>query len=455
MSANGISLLFNFVKSIFFVDVLTNPFYLYIIQIRRMTACMSSKVLLILVTIVKFSTLGSGQSCQLANQKHYNYQDVKSILDKNKCNACHQTGSNTNCTYQVYNNFFEKDQCGQKIVSSRDVLNSSLVDKINGGNIGCGHSMPLGGTPISAADLLAIESWIQYGAPEFCVENFEKIKSILHDDKCKSCHYNGSITAPSKFDNYSDFFSTSASCGIPLVQKFDASQSLLFQKIDVKSELRCGARMFKEGVKVDDLNVAKIRDWINAGAPEFSAILPVSLAYFEVKSTSNSENINISWTTLAEVNTSHFVVQHSFDGSTYTDVERVEASGALGDYYSLKDTRNEQGFHYYRLKIFDFDNTFSMSQVRVIRIENKSEIFNIYPSIITSTMSIDIQWYPSDSREIASAQIMDIQGNLYAIHRITLGNNIILLPELKTGVYYVVLTNYSGRYNAKRFVVVD
>jgi hypothetical protein len=209
--------------------------------------------------------------------------------------------------------------------------------------------------------------------------------------------------------------------------------------------------MYKEGEFVDDLSVAKIRDWINGGAPQFFNILPVTLSFFDVKKTIDAKII-ISWATLAEINTSHFIVQHSPDGRSFTDLGTMDAQSSLGSTYHFEANIESIGFHYFRLKIVDLDQNFSISQVRVVRLENKEEIFRITPNILIGTNHIGIEWFPTNGREVAKVKIMDILGNEYYSARISIGHTDVNLPNLLPGIYYMVLSDFTNHKLVKHFV---
>lgn len=132
------------------------------------------------------------QSCDINGKKHFNFDDIKFILDKNDCGKCHYIGSYQDLwTYNTYENI-TKSSCGSDIIVHGKSSESLLIDKLNGGPTNCGNAMPLGAKMISDADLLAIESWIDIGAPEKCIPVFDNIKEILTINKCKICHINSS-----------------------------------------------------------------------------------------------------------------------------------------------------------------------------------------------------------------------------------------------------------------------
>ncbi|HUC82686.1 MAG TPA: T9SS type A sorting domain-containing protein, partial [Flavisolibacter sp.] len=72
----------------------------------------------------------------------------------------------------------------------------------------------------------------------------------------------------------------------------------------------------------------------------------------------------LSWSTAEEVATDRFVIEHSTDGTRFTTVGEVKASGNTGrGNYSFVHAQMANGFNYYRIKQVDVDGKFSYSKV--------------------------------------------------------------------------------------------
>ncbi|MBK9733952.1 MAG: hypothetical protein IPO92_02865 [Saprospiraceae bacterium] len=272
-----------------------------------------------------------GQSCEINGKKHFSFQDIKSLLDKNKCNSCHSNQSyQSDWSYEKYEDIFKQSQCYGPIIRHGRPNESLLIDKLNGGPSSCGNAMPLANQKISDSDLLSIESWITFGAPEFCVPVYEDVKEILIKNKCGSCHTSGSEW---RFDTYSGLTlkPNTSICNDQNIIKYNATESFLYKKLLANNGDICGDPMYVDGQKMSDKDVIKIRDWINAGAPESAKVLPVALNVFTTKNIENRK-ILISWTTASEINTSHFEIEFSIDGFNFKLIDKVLSNGANGNY---------------------------------------------------------------------------------------------------------------------------
>lgn len=90
--------------------------------------------------------------------------------------------------------------------------------------------------------------------------------------------------------------------------------------------------------------------------------LPVTLVQFDGEHIQGDNHLE--WITATEQNVSHFVVERSPDGMTYSDLATVEAAGnsTTAQTYSYVDANVPQGGHYYRLRTVDLDGTTDHSQ---------------------------------------------------------------------------------------------
>ncbi|MBK8080416.1 MAG: hypothetical protein IPK25_09130 [Saprospiraceae bacterium] len=133
------------------------------------------RLILIWLCILFFGGFDSkGQSCESTNLVHYQYNDIKNILEKNSCLNCHH-GINNGWSFDTYRNMFSSGKCGS-VIKPGSPATSILVDRLNGGAVDCGNPIPLAAHTIPSKDLLAIETWILVGAPEFCIPEYEEVK---------------------------------------------------------------------------------------------------------------------------------------------------------------------------------------------------------------------------------------------------------------------------------------
>lgn len=107
------------------------------------------------------------------------------------------------------------------------------------------------------------------------------------------------------------------------------------------------------------------------------AILPIELISFTAEQC--ERDVCIKWKTATEHNSSHFVVERTYDALTWTPIQQVKAMGESLRIvnYSVTDP-NVRGTVYYRLTQFDFDGTFERFPIVVIDVERTDPAF--YPN---------------------------------------------------------------------------
>lgn len=97
--------------------------------------------------------------------------------------------------------------------------------------------------------------------------------------------------------------------------------------------------------------------------------LPARLGAFTAQAANGSALLK--WTTLQEQNTRDFILQHSTNGSNWTDIGTVTAAGNSNNTrsYSYLHATPAQGGNYYRILQRDLDNRYSYSEIRTINFE--------------------------------------------------------------------------------------
>ncbi len=114
--------------------------------------------------------------------------------------------------------------------------------------------------------------------------------------------------------------------------------------------------------------------------------LPVTMASFEARREGNTAQL--SWSTVLEVNASHFELQRSADGRIFDAIGTVQAKGekeASGKtvHYRFSDYRpaSPEALSYYRIKTVDKDGTYGLSAVVSVRWNEAGSIYGyIYPN---------------------------------------------------------------------------
>ena len=187
------------------------------------------------------------------------------------------------------------------------------------------------------------------------------------------------------------------------------------------------------------------------GAFEYAATLPVKLVGFKGENVGSSNQL--TWTTTEEINNAGFMVQHSADGTVFTDVHYIPSKIISGNYggiikYSFVDASPFTGKNYYRLK--QIDKTGGQTYSAVVAVVNKSVSnlhFSIYPNpVVDKTIQIAFENQPAG---IYTLKLTGIDGRTVAEKQINFlgGSNInhwdVSSMNLK-GTYYLSISSVVG-----------
>lgn len=185
--------------------------------------------------------------------------------------------------------------------------------------------------------------------------------------------------------------------------------------------------------------------------------LPVELVSFSAAL--NNKQTDLKWVTATEKNVSHFVVEKSLDGKSYSDAGTVFAYGNTSEKmnYSFTDKNintSQAGVVYYRLRSVDIDTKVQYSQVRMIRIGKQTEQ-NItvltYPNPVINELRVTVPGNWQNKK--VSYEVLSNNGRLTI--RTESGNSsqteAINVSSLSPGVY-IVKVSCNGETATQKIV---
>ncbi|MEO8771919.1 MAG: T9SS type A sorting domain-containing protein [Ferruginibacter sp.] len=146
------------------------------------------------------------------------------------------------------------------------------------------------------------------------------------------------------------------------------------------------------------------------GPVTFSAagpgVLPVRLTSFTAQK--ENKTVKLNWSTSQEINSSHFIVQRSADGTHWTDIARVNAAGNSNTIsnYNLVDYTPAKAINYYRLKQYDINSRFDYSITRTAFFSADFEVA-VTPNPAKDFINIYIS---KNSNSIATISLTDMNG---------------------------------------------
>lgn len=170
-----------------------------------------------------------------------------------------------------------------------------------------------------------------------------------------------------------------------------------------------------------------------------SAALPVQFASFSL--TQANCEVDVKWSTATELNNSHFLVERSSDGISYTALAQISGAGnsSMLRSYQYKDNHPLSGNNYYRVRQVDLDGRSKTTIVQTVRITCAHEgAIKVYPTISRSAVTV----YLNETSKNAQVELYDISGRKMSVN--TERNALkctIHVTEIPSGQYILRLVN--------------
>ncbi len=175
--------------------------------------------------------------------------------------------------------------------------------------------------------------------------------------------------------------------------------------------------------------------------------LPIRLRFFTAIARENY--VEVLWTTLSEINTSHFEIEKTRDFKDIEVATRISALGAghRSQDYHWKDYQPFDHLSYYRLKSVDLDGQIQYSPwTSVSFLENQP--YRIYPNPAATYTQIEWQ---EDNDELVSILLYDMQGRVFYDGEFK-QQTILYTGDLPRGMYLLKLTGKQKSITQKLIV---
>lgn len=174
--------------------------------------------------------------------------------------------------------------------------------------------------------------------------------------------------------------------------------------------------------------------------------LPVIFSSFTV-TCGNNETL-VSWATASEQNASHFDVQRSANGTTWTTIATLTAAGNSNTEKRYSYTDQQPQGKFYRIKEVDLDGKTQYSLVGVADCESGNN-FKVWPNPVQERLFVTIK---ADRRDNAAIQVFNSAGKLVKKHNSGLlaGNNTLAvdMQALPKGYYHIEVIWNDGMRKA-------
>jgi hypothetical protein len=160
-----------------------------------------------------------------------------------------------------------------------------------------------------------------------------------------------------------------------------------------------------------------------------------------------NDQVNITWKTTDELNTSYFSIERSTDGVSYSSLGQVASANSPGEHlYAYNDKSVQQGYtYYYRIKQVDIDGRYSYSSIlRVNTGGDKTASLKVRNNPVQADLVLSITLPEAQNAKLVlinqvGATVLERKQHLQAGETITT----LRTSNLPKGVYYLVV--YAGK----------
>ncbi len=183
-----------------------------------------------------------------------------------------------------------------------------------------------------------------------------------------------------------------------------------------------------------------------------TSALPATWLGFTAEAVNGNGLLN--WKTSDEVNVDRYVVEHSFDGISFTAIASVTANNNSGvNNYTYTDNGLAAGTHYYRIRRVDKDGKSEYTDIKTIKITISGANVVIRPNpVVGSILEMAIS-VPQTTK--TSVQIMTVEGKLMLKQdiKLTTGNNLVKLniDFVPSGIY-LLQVQLNNEVVTKKFI---
>jgi Secretion system C-terminal sorting domain len=182
------------------------------------------------------------------------------------------------------------------------------------------------------------------------------------------------------------------------------------------------------------------------GLVSMAIVLPLRLVSF--KGYSENKKTILAWRTENEENASHFEIEKSMDGTTWSTVGTIKARdiSETENIYSFVDKETSNEPMYYRLKMIDNDRSFTYSKIISVT-QMPTNSVKVFPNPAAEQVTFIF----NNEVEEPTVEIFDMKGQLMKQQILT--DSELNISELPSGIYVASLKNQAGQVIAREKIV--
>lgn len=181
-------------------------------------------------------------------------------------------------------------------------------------------------------------------------------------------------------------------------------------------------------------------------------VLPVELIKFDIKA--KGCGANLTWSTASEINNDFFVVEYSYDGANWEEIDKVKGAGNSTKIinYSFDDLNcSHNRLVYYRIVQTDFDGTKSLSNVKSLNLYQPYTM-KMYPNPSKGNTTVEINAEFGD--KTGNIVVSSLAGQRVFSKSIVNGKNELNLSKLSPDTYIVKVSAPNHLTYYEKLVII-
>jgi len=182
--------------------------------------------------------------------------------------------------------------------------------------------------------------------------------------------------------------------------------------------------------------------------------LPIELIDFNVKA--EGCFANLTWSTASEINNDYFIVEYSYDGINWQEIDYAKVDGAgnsseVIDYSFYDFDCSHNRLVYYRLVQVDFDGTRSNSVIKSLNLA-KPKLVKVYPNPTNGHITIDVN--SEFGNKNGNVVVKTIAGQKVFSKAIVNGKNEFDLSKLAADTYVIKVSSLDQLPYYEKLIII-
>lgn len=178
-----------------------------------------------------------------------------------------------------------------------------------------------------------------------------------------------------------------------------------------------------------------------------TGVLPVTGLDLSLKLSGN--NVNVTWSTLTEINTREFEIQKSNDGVNFKKIATKAAAGNsnAGRTYTINDVLASSGTYFYRIKSIDIDGKETFSDVKSILYGDGTSLMKVGPNPFKNSLTV------TNLSNVSRIDLIDLNGRIVLTKMVENDKTITLeTSQLPAGMYQLKSSEKNGSFISTKVI---